>query len=129
MSRTGGGKEVLTTAAVAVGVGVGVAALAGLGLAGAALGAGTLLAANNSFARRARPALQPGDVRRDAEGRIENWAQLLKAVQHGVRATCARAAVVPIRLLPLSWGLRWPAQPPTALTPIVQLASYASVCG
>jgi hypothetical protein len=84
MNRTGGGKEVLTTAAVAVGVGMGVAALAGLGLAGAALGAGTLLAANSSFVRRARPALQPGDVRREAQGRIDHWPQLLKAVQHGV---------------------------------------------
>lgn len=84
MSRTGGGKEVLSTAAVAVGVGVGVAALAGLGLAGAALGAGTLLAANTSFARRAKPPLRAEDVRRDEQGRIENWVQLLKAVQHGV---------------------------------------------
>ena len=86
MSRTGGGKEVLTTAAVAVGVGVGVAALAGLGLAGAALGAGTLLAANSSFAQRAKPPLRPEDVRRNEHGSIENWAQLLKAVQHGVSA-------------------------------------------
>lgn len=86
MSRTGGGKEVLTTAAVAVGVGVGVAALAGLGLAGAALGAGTLLAANSSFARRAKPPLRGEDVRRDEQGRIENWGQVVKAVQHGVSA-------------------------------------------
>ena len=86
MSRTGGGKEVLTTAAVAVAAGVGVAALAGLGLAGA-FGVGVLgvTAAGNSFAqRRAKPPLQPGDVRRDAEGRIENWGQVGKAVQHGV---------------------------------------------
>lgn len=76
----------LTTAAVAVGVGVGMAALAGLGLAGAALSAGTLLAANSSFARRAKPSLQRSDVRRDAEGRIENWPQVLKAIQHGVSA-------------------------------------------
>lgn len=86
--RTGGGKEVLTTAAVAVGVGVGVAALAGLGLAGAALGAGVLsaTAAGNSFSRRAKPPLRPAEIRRDEQGRIENWPQLLKAVQHGVGA-------------------------------------------
>ena len=86
--RTGGGKEVLTTAAVAVGVGVGMAAL---GFAGAALvGAGVLTAAAtnsgaaNRATRRSKPAVQAADVRRDAEGRIENWPQLLKAVQQGV---------------------------------------------
>jgi hypothetical protein len=86
MSRTGGGKEVLSTAAVVVGVGVGVA-FAGLGLAGA-FGAGALSAAAiDSFtARRAKSALQPAEVRRDEHGRIEKWPQLLKAVQNGVRA-------------------------------------------
>ena len=64
------------------------AALAGLGLAGA-FGVGVLgvTAAGNSFAqRRAKPPLQSADVRRDAEGRLENWGQVLKAVQHGVSA-------------------------------------------
>lgn len=89
----------LTTAAVAVGVGVGVAALAGLGLAGAALGAGTLLAANSSFAQRAKPPLQPADVRRDEQGCIGNWTQLLKAVQHGV-STWRCTAWAGARLLP-----------------------------
>ncbi|KAL4444555.1 hypothetical protein ABPG77_002372 [Micractinium sp. CCAP 211/92] len=103
MSRTGGGKEVLTTAAVAVGVGVGVAALAGLGLAGAALGAGTLLAANSSFAQRAKPPLQPADVRRDEQGCIENWTQLLKAVQHGGIAPELRAELWPLLLGVFRW--------------------------
>lgn len=87
MSRTGGGKEVLSTAAVVVGVGVGVAALTGLGLAGA-FGASVLSAAtiDNFTARRAKPALRADEVRRDEEGRIERWPQLLKAVQNGVRA-------------------------------------------
>lgn len=78
----------LPPAAVAVGVvGVGVA-LAGLGLAalpGATLGVLGGAAVSNSFARRPKPPLRPEEVRRDEEGRLENWGQLLRAVQHGVR--------------------------------------------
>lgn len=93
MSRTGGGKEVLTTAAISIGVGVGMAALAGLGLAalgpGAAVGVIGASAVSNSFARRAKPPLRADDVRRDEQGRVLNWGQLLKAVQTGVsRAGC-----------------------------------------
>ena len=100
MSRTGGGKEVLSTAAVVVGVGVGVAAFAGLGLAGAAFGAGVLSAsAFDSFtARRAKPPLQHEGVKRDEQGYIENWPKVLKAVQDGVRP----AAAHPHLVLPLS---------------------------
>ena len=68
-------------------VGVGVA-LAGLGLAalpGATLGVLGGAAVSNSFARRPKPPLRPGEVRRDEEGRLENWGQLLRAVQQGVR--------------------------------------------
>jgi len=73
---------------VAVGV-VGVSvALAGLGLAalpGATLGVLGGAAVSNSFARRPKPPLRPEDVQRDEEGRLENWGQLLRAVQQGVR--------------------------------------------
>lgn len=72
---------------MAVGVvGVGVA-LAGLGLAalpGATLGVLGGAAVSNSFARRPKPPLRPEEVRRDEEGRLESWGQLLRAVQHGV---------------------------------------------
>lgn len=99
--RTGGGKEVLTTAAVAVGVvGVGVA-LAGLGLAalpGATLGVLGGAAVSNSFARRPKPPLRPEEVRRDEEGRLENWGQLLRAVQHGGVAPELRAELWPALL-------------------------------
>lgn len=82
--RTGGGKEVLSIAAV----GVGMAAL-GLGALAAApwvapLGVAAGAALGSSFARRPKPPARPADVRRDDEGRVENWAQLLRAVQHGV---------------------------------------------
>ena len=84
MSRTGGGKEVLSTAAVVVGVGVGAAALAGLGLAGAFAGVGILGAsAIDSFAaRRAKPALQPEGIKRDEQGRIQNWPRVLTTALH-----------------------------------------------
>lgn len=66
---------------VVVGIGVGVAAVAGLA-AGAALGSGMLAVASSR--RGAKPALRPEDVRWDAEGRIENWTQILKIIQLGV---------------------------------------------
>ena len=105
MSRTGGGKEVLTIAAV----GVGMAAL-GLGLA-AFPGAATLgvlggAAFSSSFARRAKPPLRPTDMRRDEQGRVENWPQVLRAVQQGVRCKAA--------LLARSPACCWPSHLPHA---------------
>lgn len=88
---------------VAVGIGVSVAAVAGLA-AGAALRTGVLTVGAVSNARRGiKPALEPEDVKWDAQGRIVNWSHVLKIVQQGVsaalhahsRASWRNSSVVP----------------------------------
>lgn len=74
-----------TAVSVSVAVGIGVAAVAGLA-AGAAIGTGVLAVGAASVRRGAKPAATAQDVEYDAEGRITNWAHLLKIVQQGVRS-------------------------------------------
>lgn len=48
------------------------------------LGSGMPAVSGAASGRKSKPALRAEEVKRDAEGRITNWPQLLKIVQQGV---------------------------------------------
>lgn len=72
------------TAAVSVAVGFGFAAVAGLGL-GAALGAGVYSLSTGTFNKDKKDPLSERHIKRDSEGRITSWSQVLKLTQQAVR--------------------------------------------